>query len=158
MRMLTDADRMSLKRAIERLFREFPDEPPEVVAEFEWGDYGDAIESFKMAGGNWTDDFVMHNRSVIGFVNEPAYLYLLPRFIRASFTNMTIAWDILEYVLDSLVDRLRPQAVGKNPVPLTVRQVRALDDVLGCIVVCLSDDHLALIRRVEWIRSQLHNS
>jgi hypothetical protein len=84
----------------------FPSVPPIKVADEDWGDYHDAKVAFDRIHAHWDADAVFQNRSVIGFVNWPAFLYLIPRFFRASIASGDIVWDVLEYTIRPLRDRL----------------------------------------------------
>lgn len=111
---------------LESLERVFPSEPPAVVVEEDWGDYDDAKRAFAEAGANWHPQFVFVHRSTIGFVNLPAFIFLLPHFFRASDDQGSPDPDVFNYVITELKDRVRT-----NRDMFTEEQKRAVLDVLA---------------------------
>jgi hypothetical protein len=88
------------------LITAFPRAAPQNVTDETWGDYAEARHAFDTLGSNWDCHAVFINRSVLTFVNTPAYLFLLPRFVSCSWTITGLNADILDYVVFSLRDRI----------------------------------------------------
>jgi hypothetical protein len=87
------------------LFDAFPDTAPDVVTEEEWGDYGEARLAFRLHGSRWSCAAIFENRSIIGFVNDDAFRFLLPRFVSCALRENGVDGDILDYVLFALRDK-----------------------------------------------------
>jgi hypothetical protein len=62
----------------------FPSEPPQVVADQSWGDYGAAREAFRLHGAHWSCKAIFQTRSILGFVNDDAFRFLVPRYLACS--------------------------------------------------------------------------
>ena len=88
-----------------RLFKVFPSTAPDIVAQEGWGDYGEARDVFSAHGSDWDCETVFEHRSVIEFVNDAAYLFLLPRFTRCSLTDDGLDADVFDYVVFSLLHK-----------------------------------------------------
>lgn len=132
----------------------FPVSAPEIVAESAWGDYGDAIRVFSQLQSNWTCDDVMRNRSVIGFISDAAFRFLLPRFIRCSVDDEGINPDIFDYLIFGL-DRKR----NDFATLLSARRASVLIPVLeyllaeflqeGCTSTTISDGMGRILTALE---------
>ncbi len=90
-----------------QLFAVFPCSAPDVVAEEDWGEYGESKRIFSELGSTWNCDEVFSNRTILGFVNNAAFLFLLPRFIRCSLVGNVINHDILDYIVFALNSKIR---------------------------------------------------
>jgi hypothetical protein len=85
------------------LLEAFPSSAPGVVTcEGKDGDFGHAQEMFALHGSNWNCEAIFTNRSLIMFVNDATYLFLLPRLICCSMSNNGIDPDIVDYVMFAL--------------------------------------------------------
>jgi hypothetical protein len=101
-------DEAGFRDACLQMMEQFPKSAPVVVTHdgLHWGDYEHAKEMFALHGSNWDCEAVFTNRSVIGFVNDAAYLFLLPRMINCAFSAKGIDADILDYVIFALRDKI----------------------------------------------------
>lgn len=91
---------------IDRLCSSFPKTPPEVVVGDGDGDYGQAPAAFATHASEWDCSAVFQNGSVITFVNEAAFVFLLPRFLVCVVKeDGTVDFDILEYVAFGLFSK-----------------------------------------------------
>jgi hypothetical protein len=123
--IMTSGD--ALNQALQLLFNSFPNEPPEVVVDEHWGDYRDAEEAFSAAAGRWTPEFVFEHRSIIGFVNMPAFKYLIPYFMRSCLTSEGLNFDVLAYAISEILFRIR-----ETPNIFSHEQADAVCGILDC--------------------------
>ncbi len=84
----------------------FLQQEPEAVTDGHWGDYMDAELVFKNAPIDWPADYVFEHRSIIGFVNDAGFLFLVPHFVQASYIAGEIKFDVLEYLVSELKFRI----------------------------------------------------
>ena len=89
------------------LFGEFPKLPPSiVVAGRAWGEYADAERAFVEHGEDWDCRYLLTNRFSVGFVNDDAYRFLLPRLVNCSLRPEGLDADILDALISSLAGRV----------------------------------------------------
>jgi hypothetical protein len=89
-----------------KLFSAFPNTAPEVVVGAGDGDYGKAQNAFRRHGSHWSSTAVMQNRSVLYFVNDAAFLFLLPRFISCCLSETGMNCDVLGEIIFVFRERI----------------------------------------------------
>jgi hypothetical protein len=111
---------------VDALRAEFPSAPPEVVADQSWGDYGEAIDALRDHQGFWDRDTVFRHRSVLRFVNDPAFAYLIPSFVRAAYDHGLPEYNVLGALVSALKDRLLSRTGWLSP-----KQAAVLDAAIS---------------------------
>jgi hypothetical protein len=133
----------------DKMLAVFPREPPMVITDESWGDYDDARRAFLRYGSNWPCEAILHDRSAIRFVNDAAFLFLLPRFIDCALADEDLDADIFDYVVLGLFDRIERFSVIFSP-----EQVATLLPVLQHLFTGMSmefgdlDYHTDRIRQI----------
>ena len=95
------------RRLTQELLDAFPKHLPKCVATENWGDYDDANRAFAgLQEGSIDCDFLFRQRSVLGFINDDALRFLLPRVIACVVSKSSFDPDLFDAALSSL-DRNR---------------------------------------------------
>lgn len=90
-------------RLVQQLLDAFPKHLPKCVAAEDWGDYADANQAFaSVKEVNIDCDFLFRHRSVLGFINDDALRFLLPRVIACVVSKSAFNFDLFDAALFSL--------------------------------------------------------
>ena len=90
----------------QRLLEVFPSTAPQAVVDENWGEYAEAQRAFDLHGSHWSCTAVFKNREMLFFVNDGAYLFILPRMISCCLRDDGLDADIYGSVLSGLEYRI----------------------------------------------------